>query len=452
MSAVPLTGRSSEEPTMGLAGGDMGIDPAEAVAQIAAARRGRLLRVHRRRLRWEDLEDCYSQATLELVARSRRSPFLSNEHVQNALEQKFLSRIEDRRRAIGGRSAIEAALARAVPVDAPEHAAGELEDRGAAVENRVIARAELRRLREVIADLNRDQQLVLASQVCVDMGAGEFCSRFGWSVEKYRKVAQRARGKLRVLVEEYERGDRCRRLEPDLLALSAGVADGESLARARAHVRNCPACARMVGDLDRAARSVAALLPAPGAIALGGGVAVKLAGVWAGVRRVAAVVRHPIAETSAGGGAGVAGGGIAGVGALKVGLAAVCVAGAAGSFAVCARLGVLPGVGSVRPPAQIERARAHAVHRSPSVRIASLSESLRAGVVSAVQRPAPVRPAHVSAIVQIRREFGVPPAHAAASAGGAVVPASATDKRAVQAPAATAAELSQTQAEFGFEK
>jgi hypothetical protein len=86
------------------------------------------------------------------------------------------------------------------------------------------------------------------------------------------------------------------------------------------------------------------------------------------------------------------------------------------------------------------------------VRIASLSESLRAGVVSAVQRPAPVRPAHVSAIVQIRREFGVPPAHAAASAGGAVVPASAPAKRAVQAPAATAAELSQTQAEFGFEK
>jgi len=450
--AVPVATGSSEKPTMALATRDVGGDPAEQVARVAADRRGRLLRVHRRRLRWEDLEDCYSQATLELVARSRRSPFLSNEHVQNALEQKFLSRIEDRRRAIGGRSAIEAALARAVPVDAPEHAAGDLEDRGAAVENRVIARAELRRLREVIADLNRDQQLVLASQVCVDMGVGEFCSRFGWSVEKYRKVAQRARAKLRVLVEEYERGDRCRRLEPDLLALSAGVADGESLARARAHVRNCPACARVVGDLDRAARSVAALLPAPGAIALGGGVAVKLAGVWAGVRRIAAVVRHPIAETSAGGGAGVAGGGMAGVGALKVGLAAVCVAGAAGSYAVCARLGVLPGVGIVRPPAQVERARAHTVHRSPSVRVAPLRESLRAGVVRAVPLPAPARPAHVSAIVQIRREFGVPPAHAAASVGGAVVPATATANRAVQVPAATAAEVSQTQAEFGFEK
>ena len=109
---------------MGLASRDVGGDPAEAVARIAAARRGRLLRVHRRRLRWEDLEDCYSQATLELVARSRRTPFVSYQHILNSLEQKFLSRIEDRRRAIGGRSAIETAIARAVPVDSPDHAAG----------------------------------------------------------------------------------------------------------------------------------------------------------------------------------------------------------------------------------------------------------------------------------------------------------------------------------------
>ena len=174
---VPVDHGPSEEPTMGLASRDVGGDPAEAVARIAAARRGRLLRVYRRRLRWEDLEDCYSQATLELVTRSRRTPFVSYQHILNALEQKFLSRIEDRRRAIGGRSAIEAAMARAVPVDSPEHGARELEDRSATVEHQVITRTELRRLRELIADLSRDQQLVLASQVCVDMGTSEFCAR-----------------------------------------------------------------------------------------------------------------------------------------------------------------------------------------------------------------------------------------------------------------------------------
>ena len=188
---VPIDAPASEEPTVGFAGNAVSRDPAETVAQIAADRRGRLLRIHRRRLRWEDLEDCYSQATLELVARSRRSPFASRDHVLNALEQKFLSRIEDTRRAISGRSAIESAIARAVPVDSPEHGVADLEDRAAAVEERVIAMAELRQLREVIGDLSRDQQLVLASQVCVDMSASEFCARYGWSGEKYRLCRRR---------------------------------------------------------------------------------------------------------------------------------------------------------------------------------------------------------------------------------------------------------------------
>ncbi len=48
------------------------VDPAEEVALVARARRELLLRVHGHRLRKEDLEDCYSQATLELLAHARR--------------------------------------------------------------------------------------------------------------------------------------------------------------------------------------------------------------------------------------------------------------------------------------------------------------------------------------------------------------------------------------------
>jgi hypothetical protein len=40
-------------------------DPAEAVARVSAAKRDVLLRVHRHRLGREDLEDCFSQATLD---------------------------------------------------------------------------------------------------------------------------------------------------------------------------------------------------------------------------------------------------------------------------------------------------------------------------------------------------------------------------------------------------
>jgi hypothetical protein len=43
-------------------------DAVEEVALVASARRSLLLGVHRHRLRREDLEDCYGQATLELIA------------------------------------------------------------------------------------------------------------------------------------------------------------------------------------------------------------------------------------------------------------------------------------------------------------------------------------------------------------------------------------------------
>ena len=96
-------------------------DPAEAVARVSAAKRDVLLRVHRHRLGFEDLEDCFSQATLELItrARTRARAFVSEAHIANALEQRFLSRISDRRRAVSGRSPIQAATHAALrqPVD-----------------------------------------------------------------------------------------------------------------------------------------------------------------------------------------------------------------------------------------------------------------------------------------------------------------------------------------------
>src|SRR5579862_6819991 len=58
---VPVGSGASEVPTMGIANSQLRVDPAEAVAQVAAARRSRLLRAYRRRLRPEDLEDAYSQ-------------------------------------------------------------------------------------------------------------------------------------------------------------------------------------------------------------------------------------------------------------------------------------------------------------------------------------------------------------------------------------------------------
>jgi len=168
---------------------------------VAAAKREVLLRVHRHRLRREDLEDAYAQASLELVVLARRGrAFASRGHIANAIEQRFLARVQDRRRAISGRSPIAAALEGAVPFGASDDGF-ELADGRADPMRIAIARDELARLRAKLPDLTPDQRLVLASQLA-DASCEELCEREGWTREKYRKVAQRGRGRLRQLMAQ----------------------------------------------------------------------------------------------------------------------------------------------------------------------------------------------------------------------------------------------------------
>jgi DNA-directed RNA polymerase specialized sigma24 family protein len=176
-------------------------DPAEDVALVARARRELLLRVHRHRLRREDLEDCYSQATLELVADAHRgASYGSRRDLETAIERRFVSRIRDRRRALAGRSPMQAALERSLSLDATGGEAIDVVDARAELEKLVILRLELRRVQALIRELTPDQRLVLISQVALQMPRAEFCRRYGWSPEKYRKVAQRARTRLRRLM------------------------------------------------------------------------------------------------------------------------------------------------------------------------------------------------------------------------------------------------------------
>lgn len=178
-------------------------DPVEAVALVARARRDLLLGVHHRRLSREDLEDCYSQATLELLTRAKHvGAFAGHAHIANALEQRLLSRIHDRRRALSGRSPMEAALATALPLAGCDDRGLEIVDRRSDVEQLALLRHDLRRISRMAGELSLDQRLVLASQLSCDMGRGEFCRVHGWSTEKYRKVAQRARARLARLLAD----------------------------------------------------------------------------------------------------------------------------------------------------------------------------------------------------------------------------------------------------------
>lgn len=176
-------------------------DPAERVALVLAARRQLLLNVHRHRLRAEDLEDCLSQAALELVVRARQGlAFASETHLARMLEQRFVSRINDRRRAIEGRSVAHAEFEHAIGSSLFEAVEDQVADPRAEVEPLVLLRLELSRVGDLAAQLSSDQRLVLRSQLD-GVECAEFCASFGWTTEKYRKVAQRARSRLRRLVE-----------------------------------------------------------------------------------------------------------------------------------------------------------------------------------------------------------------------------------------------------------
>ncbi len=178
---------------------------ADDVAVVACAQRELLLRAHRFRLRPDDLEDCYSQAVLELVAHAQSGggAYASRQHIANTLEMRFVSRVRDRQRALSGRSPLQAALEQAAPLDPGGESGVDVLDRRAAVERHVIAREELRELGNLVRELTPDQRLALASQLAGE-SADELCLRTGWSHEKCRKLGQRARLRLRDLLDEGE--------------------------------------------------------------------------------------------------------------------------------------------------------------------------------------------------------------------------------------------------------
>lgn len=209
-----------------------GVDPAEEVALVAQSARRLLLTVHRHLLSFEDLEDCYSQATCELLAQARAGSlrWASRAHLRNTLKLRFASRIADRRRALRGRSPAQAMLAESLSLGAVGEREVEIADPRADVERHALLRAQLRSVEQAAHALSPDQRLVLACQVGLQMSAKEFCRRFGWTHEKHRKVAQRARSRLARLIEDQT-------VDQPAAAAAPARAPGGSLARHAVPVR-----------------------------------------------------------------------------------------------------------------------------------------------------------------------------------------------------------------------
>lgn len=239
-----------------------GGDPARLVAEVAAGKRAVLLGSYEGRLEREELEDCLSQATFELIRGVRAGRcFEDAEHVANALELRFRSRIVDQYRARSARPAV-------VALDREGEEGFVLEDPAPRFERGVEARVELARLRELVGELSADEQRVLALQAA-GVSRGEICARLGWKLERYRSTARRATLKLSCLLAAADRGERCRELRLPLYAWVAGVASEQEARRVAVHVGNCPGCRAEAAALRRARQQLAELVPWPALV--GGG-------------------------------------------------------------------------------------------------------------------------------------------------------------------------------------
>jgi hypothetical protein len=172
---------------------------AEEVALVCRARRALLLRVHRHKLRPDDLEDAYSQATYELLVFVRRGGrFANRRQLAAAIETRFLSRVSDRRRALSGRSPAQALLEHAAAIDSEEARRVPAREGWCDPERVVLLRHELREIGAQMRRLTADQRLVIGAQA-LSVDRAEFMAAHRWSGEKYRKVAQRGRARLREL-------------------------------------------------------------------------------------------------------------------------------------------------------------------------------------------------------------------------------------------------------------
>ncbi len=177
----------------------------ERVAHVVQSKRKGLLWAYRYSLRRADLEECFGQASMELIRYVRAGGSFSHVgHAAAALELRFVSRVQDRRRALAGRSPVQAVWEGALAAGSLGEAYTGVADVRCTVEELAMMRMELRLVPVLARGLTPDQRLVLACQVGLQMGRLEFCELFGWSFAKYRKVARRASERMRALSEQVD--------------------------------------------------------------------------------------------------------------------------------------------------------------------------------------------------------------------------------------------------------
>jgi RNA polymerase sigma factor (sigma-70 family) len=303
-------------------------------------------------------------ASVDPVERSFAVP-----QMVNFIKRAAWRTLIDERRRRGRRPEVELSAVEAVidgGAEGPEEAAEERE---------AVAIG-----REALAMLPERDRLIFRQRHEMDLSPEEILERTpGLSLRTYRKIIQRANGRVLAAFEKIEGGGRCEEMESGLLSRYVADACGEDEHGAvevhLAHCRHCQiAYARMRGRLFDVAGGLAGTLAAASAGAgahtgrLGAAAARVLdigQGILAGTRTVRERLRDQAlraASSMPGSGGDAAAGQLIGASGAKI--AAGCIAGTAATAAACVALGVGPlavvGISHHPPPPRpVERPVRH---------------------------------------------------------------------------------------------
>ncbi len=127
-------------------------------------------------------------------------------------------------------------------------------------DERVLAFDRMSRSAEALQRL-KPQELRALWLKAQGLSYDEIAEACGWTYTKVNRCITEGR---RAFLERYagiESGDECRRWAPVLCALVDGEASADELARARPHLRNCPACRATIRELHESGDAIAAVLP-----------------------------------------------------------------------------------------------------------------------------------------------------------------------------------------------
>jgi RNA polymerase sigma factor (sigma-70 family) len=316
-----------------------------------SARKGSLRELRRRGCSEEEAEDFFStayakvMASVDPVARGFSEPEMVN-FIKRAAKHVML----DERRRQGQRPEVELS---AVP---------SLSDAGAESPDEVAVEREAVAMgREALQMLSDRDRLIFRQRHQMDLSPEEILERTpGLSLRTYRKIIQRANGRVMAAYQRIEGGERCEEMEAGLLRryVAEECEKAERLA-VEVHLDHCRACqmaqARMRGYLLDVASGLAVAATSASSYRFGvfawptrlfdaassGANGTIEAGRAAGGRIRDFAVRV-ISGLPGGGGDATVG---QAIGATSVKVASACAAGVAAG--ACVAAGVVPGIGGI---------------------------------------------------------------------------------------------------------